>query len=302
MNTPDLETILRAAPRPAAPADLQERLTRQVRLSPGVVPTSSKLRADSWIRRWWPTLAFGGGLLACAATLVTQQAQLRGLRAQVEALPGIATESTDVETSSASALASSLTAVETAPSEDKRLEMARLRTERAELQPVTDLIQQLTVENRQLQAELAAQPGISTEDLEAMKEAKAHAQSIACVNSLKNIGLALRVWAIDNESLFPPDFRSMSNELVSPKILICPADSGRQAAADWISLGATSVSYEYLAPGTTENEPNRVVTRCPIHGNIGLCDGSVQRSQGDGSNLTRHLVHRDGKLYFQQNY
>lgn len=300
MNTPELETLLRAAPRPAAPAGLQERLTRQVRLPSGVASTPPKLRTDRWIRRWWPTLAFGGGILACAATLVTQQAQLRSLRAQFEALPGAVTEPTNVEPSSASALTSSLTAVETSHSEDKRVEMARLRMERVELQSVADRIQQLTAENRQLQADLAVQPGISTEDLEAMKEAKARAQSIACVNNLKNIGLAIRIWEVDDKGVFPPDFLSVSNELSTPKILVCPADSGRQAAADWASFSTAHLSYEYLAPGGSSGDPSRVVTRCPIHGNIGLCDGSVQRSTGDGSNITRRLFHRDGKLYYSE--
>jgi hypothetical protein len=45
------------------------------------------------------------------------------------------------------------------------------------------------------------------------------------------------------------------------------------------------------------NEPNRVLSRCPIHGNIGLCDGSVQGYIGK-----KHpdwLVEQNGKLYFK---
>jgi len=303
MNTPEIESILRAAPRPAPPAGLPERLAGGVRLRADPDAASSRLGRNSWLRRWWPTLVFGGGILACAAALVTQQAELRGLRAQVQAggaetggsaTGGVVVPATTVSTGSATA---------PAPAETRRAEIARLRAEVAELQVAADLIQQLGAENQQLQAQLAAaqaaQPGLTTEDLHAMNEAKARAQSIQCVNNLKQIGLALRIWATDNADTFPLDFLSLTNELVVTKVLLCPADSSRQAAADWASFSAANQSYEFLAPGGTDAEPTRVATRCLIHGHVGQCDGSVQMSQGDGSNLTRRLVNRDGKLYLE---
>src|SRR5262245_47184752 len=71
--------------------------------------------------------------------------------------------------------------------------------------------------------------------------------SIQCVNNLKQVGLAFRVWETDHDDKFPmqvsitnsgamefvgsPDtfriFEVMSNELNTPKILICPEESGR---------------------------------------------------------------------------
>ncbi len=99
--------------------------------------------------------------------------------------------------------------------------------------------------------------------LPALAAAKKKAQRIQCVNNLKQIGLAYRVFANDNNDRFPQRVPSdqggppnqaqiaayvpggpnvcsyihqvygvMSNELSLPKILICPAD-GRNPAANF---------------------------------------------------------------------
>jgi prepilin-type N-terminal cleavage/methylation domain-containing protein len=102
--------------------------------------------------------------------------------------------------------------------------------------------------------------------LPALARAKARAQRINCVNNLKQVGLSFRTWALDNGDLYPMRvgagaggasdliksggkdravtgnqttsfgvfsvFMVMSNELSTPKILLCPAEyeSARQAA------------------------------------------------------------------------
>jgi prepilin-type N-terminal cleavage/methylation domain-containing protein len=89
--------------------------------------------------------------------------------------------------------------------------------------------------------------------LPALARAKARAQRINCVNNLKQVGLAFRTWALDNGDLYPMKvaqasggaqesvgarvltpataflgvgqmFQVMSNELSTPKILMCPAE------------------------------------------------------------------------------
>jgi hypothetical protein len=91
----------------------------------------------------------------------------------------------------------------------------------------------------------------------------------------------------------------MSNELSTPKVLFCPADTSRQAATDWSSFTMANCSYEFLVPNEKEadREPNRISVRCPIHGHIGMCDGSVQGNVG--KNHPDWLVDRDGKLYLE---
>ena len=81
--------------------------------------------------------------------------------------------------------------------------------------------------------------------LPALARAKARAQRINCVNNLKQVGLAFRTFSLDNQDQYPMNvpavsggaqefvgnyvntwriFSCMSNELTTPKILICPAD------------------------------------------------------------------------------
>jgi len=165
--------------------------------------------------------------------------------------------------------------------------------------------------------------------LPALAAAKKKAQRINCVNNLKQCGLAFRIWAGDNSDLYPMavstnhggtmefdtgagtfrHFQAMSNELNTPKILICPADT-RVAAADFASLKNQNVSYfvgldandmspQRLLDGdrniTGGSDPeNGILKLVPgqqvswtqaIHvnqGNVGLADGSVQQFSNDG--------------------
>lgn len=93
--------------------------------------------------------------------------------------------------------------------------------------------------------------------LPALAKAKAKAQRIKCVNNLKNVGLAFRIFATDNSDRFPmavgtneggaaeyvptnPNdqgkalsvwrfFAALSNELSTPKIVVCPSDQRLEA-------------------------------------------------------------------------
>lgn len=139
--------------------------------------------------------------------------------------------------------------------------------------------------------------------LPALAKAKAKAQSIACVNNMKQINLAARIWASDNNDQYPFNvsstkggtlefcerggdgydrsayrhFQVMSNELNTPKILVCPGDSSRQAAAKFDELQSWNVSYQIrTGPKVNDANPNEVLIYCPLHHHTGLTDGSVQ--------------------------
>lgn len=146
-----------------------------------------------------------------------------------------------------------------------------------------------------------------------------------CANDLKQIGLAFRLWAGDNGDKMPaqvstnaggtmelvgngsafPHFSVMSNELGTPKIIICPYDTKRQAGLSFAALSDANVSYfavpdadegiaemwlagdrhlvtnvVALKPGLFTMPPNRIMSWVPqVHGakgNVCLADGSVQ--------------------------
>jgi hypothetical protein len=139
-----------------------------------------------------------------------------------------------------------------------------------------------------------------------MSTMKPKAQSIQCVTHMKQIGLACRIWSNDNNDQFPFNvstnkggtlewcardtngfdsglvyhFQVMSNELSSPKILVCPADTTKWPALNFLQLTAQNISYQ-LRSGreVDESKPRQVLARCPIHGHTLFCDGSVQAGQ-----------------------
>jgi len=88
--------------------------------------------------------------------------------------------------------------------------------------------------------------------LPALAKSKARAQRIACLNNQKQTGLSLIMWAGDHGERFPSTvdvseggskalleswqhFITMSNELVTPRILHCPSDPAKQTASDFSS-------------------------------------------------------------------
>ena len=88
--------------------------------------------------------------------------------------------------------------------------------------------------------------------LPALAKAKARAQRSACLNNHKQIGLSFVMWAGDHGGRFPSTvdvseggsksqyetwqhFITLTNELVTPKILHCPSDPAKQIASDFSS-------------------------------------------------------------------
>ncbi len=103
----------------------------------------------------------------------------------------------------------------------------------------------------------------------------AHAR--ACLQNMKSISGAARLWAERHESNLPTNWICFSTDLVTPKLMVCPADSIRTPVADWARFGPDNSSYEMLGGGVRFDEPNRVFFRCKVHGYVCLCDGVVLR-------------------------
>lgn len=293
-----IESVLRRAPRPEPPPSLRERLVQDIPRAQIHRPDlrSTGMAPPAWWRRWWPVVAGGSLACACLAVVTVQQSQIRTLRSEVQRLKAEVVEPVDPAplAPGKSPTRSSAPAVAEVPLSDGPAELTRLRTTVSELSEDATRLEAMRTENDQLRAQLASQSGLTPEESAALTEARAKAQRIACVNNLKQLGLAARIWATDNNDVLPPDVLSMTNEMSTPKVLVCPADEGRQAAADWTVFSTANLSYQYLAASGSEMEPERVMFVCPIHHSVTLCDGSVQQLSAE---RFAGLTQRDGKLY-----
>lgn len=175
---------------------------------------------------------------------------------------------------------------------------------------------------------------------------RARAERIRCVNNLRQIGISFRVWKGDQTVTFPMNvrgtnggtmefvtgpnawrhFQVMSNELSTPKILICPSDASRAiASTNFNFLSNSNLSY-FIGLDSSDEEPESILSgdrnitngtpiqngifelstnnpagwTAEIHnqvGNLLLSDGSVQQVSRTGLRqaiadtgiLTNHL-------------
>jgi hypothetical protein len=181
-------------------------------------------------------------------------------------------------------------ATKPAASEPDACELARLRNEVSQFRKQASEVQTLRVHEAQLSQELAAarQSSGNTQTLQQLAKniaADKHAElekEVAgqqCINNLKHIGLAARLWANDHNDIFPPDFITMKNELGTPKVLFCPAMSDGFFGGDWSRLKPAEISYRFLNPNGKEEDPTKPLAMCPLHSHVTLSDGSVQPSR-----------------------
>ncbi|HEY0550845.1 MAG TPA: prepilin-type N-terminal cleavage/methylation domain-containing protein [Verrucomicrobiae bacterium] len=115
--------------------------------------------------------------------------------------------------------------------------------------------------------------------LPALARAKERAKRVTCMNNLKQISLAMKLWGDNYDGKFPwkvpksdgggmPDgsgtnyvhfeFSLASRELVTPKILLCPSDTGRIPPTDLTTLIRSNISYA-LCSEADEKRPRVIL-------------------------------------------
>jgi hypothetical protein len=296
MNDTTIENILFRAPCPAPPPELLKRLQAGISLAPAK-PIAKTRVSQNPLRRWFPALAFGAVLLSCALVIAVQANLGANLKRRNEALRA--------STANLPQLRQQHAAHDKAVAERDELdqlrkdnkELRQLQTEVAGLRILPGQIQRLRSENQRLATSLTSPPpaAINTTFFE---EAQRDSERIQCINNLKQIGLACRVWAGDNDGKYTNSYVEMSNELVTAKILICPGDKARQSygSLPFTQFRDEMSSYPLLAQPDDSGFPDCIIAKCPIHSNYLLADGSVQSI--DPSKYRE--VKRDGRLYLQR--
>jgi len=114
----------------------------------------------------------------------------------------------------------------------------------------------------------------------AIDKTRPKAYRIICLNSLKQVGLACKVWAGDNGDKYPMQvsvtnggtmewiatgnvaacFQVMSNELSTPRVLYCPADIGQIAATNFTTdFNNGKISY-FIGLDADPSEPQMLLS------------------------------------------
>lgn len=130
--------------------------------------------------------------------------------------------------------------------------------------------------------------------LPALMKAKAHDARIRCISNLKQIGLSYRIWEGDHNNFYPQaisrtnggtmefitganafrHFQIISNVLVTPHVLICPAESDatRITATNFSNLSNRNLSY-FVGIVANESNANMILS-----GDRNLTNGTQVRN------------------------
>jgi hypothetical protein len=295
MNEATIENLLFRAPSPAARPELVLRLQAAIVLQPPKSDTRIPRARKSSFRHWFPALAFGLVLVSCAVMFGVQSNWSARQKHQNEALRAIAAGLPQLREQHAAWEKSVAQQQELEGLRKDNQELHQLQAELVRLQTVSEQLQHMREQNRQLSAAPIASNTTSSPGF--FDDAQRQAERIQCVNNLKQLGLAMRIWAGDNTNKYSTTLVDMSNECSTVKILICPSDKARQSYStlSWGEFRDDMTSYQYLAQPDDESHPDCVVAKCPIHHNYLMADGSVQQVNP----AKWREVKRDGRLYLE---
>jgi type II secretory pathway pseudopilin PulG len=151
--------------------------------------------------------------------------------------------------------------------------------------------------------------------LPALTGAKNRGKGADCISRMKQLGSGLRLWANDNEEAFPwsvdvarggsmgsidwtDNFRALSNELSTPKILACPSDTEKTAHDRWTTLnGDRHISF-FLGYDAHESKAQTILSGDRnVYGGGGGTDLSWNTAVGSSIDATW-----DDNMHVRQGY
>ena len=163
----------------------------------------------------------------------------------------------------------------------------------------------------------------------ALSQGRMRARQIQCVSNLRQIGIVFQTFAHDHNGLFPMGvpagaggsqefvqnarlvpgdsyfsfrhFQVLSNDLVTPKLLVCPADI-RIPATNFAALKNENLSF-FVSPDAQYSKPNSVLAGDRNLTNIWATNATMVRLK-PGSHLRwTHELHRfKGNLLFSDGH
>ena len=164
--------------------------------------------------------------------------------------------------------------------------------------------------------------------LPALGQARLKAQRIKCVSQLRQTGVAFTLFAHDHSSRFPMEvstnaggslefvqpsnlasaldgsfrhFLALSNEIVTPNVLVCPTDT-RQSAPSFPLFGPNNLSY-FAAPNADPARPESILAGDRNITNEWVANnGSVPSNASDAIRWTAELHRFKGNLLFSDGH
>ena len=104
-------------------------------------------------------------------------------------------------------------------------------------------------------------------------------ERIACANNLRQIGLALYIYAKEHEGVFPPSLKVLYDEqyLADKRLMDCPAsrETGSPDSPDYIytaGLSVRSSSLEPLVRDKAKNHARKGTNVLYVNGEVGWKD------------------------------
>ena len=146
--------------------------------------------------------------------------------------------------------------------------------------------------------------------LPALAAAKKKAQKISCVNNIKQVGLAFRIWGGDNQDKYPQAtsyssggasenvrhgvtaagklnpiqvFMVMSNELSTPKVTYCPSESYQQTVP-------TVFNYTAVASAAAIYNPCTAPTAASAASTLNAAGAASYFINGDGTETDPQMI------------
>jgi hypothetical protein len=303
MNKNNIESALHRAPRPTAPTTLLDSLISDSRKAMKSQQQQTAIRPAGILGTWIPRLGFALVFTLAAAFIAAQSNRYPSKQAAEDALREINLKRNQLvnEKTQRTALRGRLEYLNRLKQQQK--EVRQLKEEKEHLIALVDESKQLETDNQRLQDNLLKFEG-SNDYLvrDPLGEAREKAKQTMCTNNLKQLSLAYQI--AKSEGTGTKNLYDLIPYMGGTGIpLYCPSDNDKEPVSKETpsDIGPENISYQFQLKTPEDASMSTVVVQCPIHGSVGLFDGSVHNGKAfeegkaklvkDRENLRIELTH-----------